>query len=352
MPIRELCLHLTRRCNQACLHCYYQSSPNSKGDMALQVAKRLIFESKQAGVKRVTLQGGEPFLYDGLKELCEISKAEGLIVAIVTNGQLVDQKKIDWLKELVDILFVSIHGDDAFHDEFVQCKGAFKAAINNARLFINSGIKTGILTSVSKQNQKYIPEFSKAIDLIGAKYHGILYHSEVGRGSQIKSMDIEEWEVFIDEMRLIQQSLSYTRLRFETLRQPVSLLHSKKICNCLGMEKHICFIDTEGWIYPCSLGMGNSKIRYGNIEEISLYDYFRGISWEWAFTKSPIAQSCKSCPLFDVCKGGCFIRRLMNYKNCCNNAKYIPTCILYPDIDVYEEILALKGVDNIACPSN
>lgn len=343
MAVRELCLHLTRRCNQACVHCYYNSSPGSAGDIDIQTAKDLIFQAKQAEVRRITLQGGEPMLYDGLKELCEFSKKHGLIVAVVSNGQLISSETINWMKDLVDIVFISIHGDEKYHDNFVCSRGAFDLAIKAVIECSKEGIKTGVLTSVTEDNKEYVSQLTKLLDKHGVDVHGIIYHSEVGRGQSLKSMNIEKWEHFVSKMRAVQHSLIHTRLRFEALRQPVKSENFRKTaCVCLSMEKNICFVDTDGGIYPCSLLINNQEACYGKISNVTLTDYFNNIGWGWAHTHSSPSQECVNCEIFDVCHGGCIARRILNKKNPCEGGKYLPTCVLYPDIDLYEEIISSR----------
>lgn len=333
LPLRELCIHLTRQCNQSCLHCYYNADPKNNAYMPLNMAKEALIQASKSNVRRVTIQGGEPFLYKDLEELCALSKSLGLMVAIPTNGLLLDKSNIKWIKKYVDIIFVSIHGNEAYHDAFVRHKGAYSTAMSNIKECCIEGIKLGVLSTVTNENKMYMPELSSTFDKMGVLFHGIIYHSEVGRGSNIKSMDFKSWDNFKLEMKNVQKNLSSLKIRFESQRK---VFDGASKCSCLGVEKYVCFLDTEGYIYPCSLGMNIDEFRYGHISENSIINYFKEISWDFAYSKSPLYDECSKCQKLNVCHGGCMVKRYLGDKIYCEDGKYMPICVLYPDIDVYE----------------
>ncbi|WP_178075817.1 radical SAM/SPASM domain-containing protein [Paenibacillus oralis] len=340
MALRELCIHLTRNCNQKCRHCYYHAAPGQNTHMTLPLAQQIIKEASESGVKRVTLQGGETFLYPYIREICEYSKSLGLIVAVPTNGQFISNKNIHWIQESVDIVFFSIHGLADYHDAFVELEGAFNRAVKSVEISVEHGIQTGILSSVSTENMHQIGGLATLFDQMGVDILGLLYHSEAGRGTEIKSVDPLEWERFMTRMKKVQPNLNHMRIRFETTRKLADdvLRPSSKFCGCLSLEKNICFVDTEGFIYPCSLAMDFPDFCYGHITDRRLSDYFSSMSWEWARQKVELPEACTACTHLSICNGGCMVKRYARQAVDCQQGKYIPVCVLYPDIDVYEEI--------------
>ena len=334
MALRELCIHLTRQCNLRCAHCYCNAGSEHKEYMNTDMIFMALEQAKNANVVRITIQGGEPFLYSGLKEVCKKACEMGFMVAIPTNGQFINDENAKWIKKYVDIIYISIHGLEGFHDKFVSKKGAYSRAIESIRVCINNNIRFGILTSVSRDNIKDIPVFLAELDKIGVPLVGILEHSEVGRGKNISSLGIKEWEEFYHNINKIQLNM---KVRFEST---VRNIDSKVTISCLGMEKKICFLDVNGDIYFCSLLMDNPQYKFGNIETLSIDKYFQLIGWEWVDKHVTKMKKCLNCNKKEQCQGGCVAMRIrLKECECGNSDPYVPKCVLYPDIDVYEKIL-------------
>ena len=393
MPIRELCLHLNRRCNWFCDHCYYGSSssdslvsdyqdpierPSVHGDMPMRIAQDIVYQCRPAGVQRVTLQGGEPFLYPHLRDVAETVKEQGMLAAIPTNGVLIDDRALEWIPELLDFIFISIHGPREFHDEFVHARGAFDRSMRAAIACHERGVRTAVISSVSERNIGSILELTKQLDDVGVPMHGVFYQTEAGRGAATQSLTAETWETFIDKARCVQSGLQI-RMRFERTRVPMDSVESfatslpgealpalmddqikhggcqssggesirhvdgGSCVTCLGVEKHICFCNTEGDFYNCSLLMDQEHYRFGSyLRGATLSDYFSRIDWGWAYSKSPLPQECIDCEFLNICHGGCMaargpFNRNLNGRLLCENKTRLPVCVLYPDIDVYEE---------------
>ncbi|MGQ9585479.1 MAG: radical SAM protein [Anaerolineae bacterium] len=104
-------IKLTHRCNLRCRACPFWRRPGDDMpfDQALQVMDRL----RQAGVRLVILEGGEPFLWqDGerrLEDLVAAAKARFFCVGVTTNGTFP-------LESQADLLWVSLDGLEANHD--------------------------------------------------------------------------------------------------------------------------------------------------------------------------------------------------------------------------------------------
>ena len=91
-------------CNFSCRMCYVRKTPEqirAEGKRLrswqewLQLGKRC----RDAGLLYLLLTGGEPFLYPGFRELyIELHKL-GLVISINTNGTLIDEETVAWLKE-------------------------------------------------------------------------------------------------------------------------------------------------------------------------------------------------------------------------------------------------------------
>ncbi|EKG15305.1 Elongator protein 3/MiaB/NifB [Macrophomina phaseolina MS6] len=123
----------SRKCNYACGFCFHTDT--SSYVLPLDEAKRGLRLLKEAGMRKLNIAGGEPFLYPQLlTELLRYCKQELGVesTSIVSNGSKISGK---WLREncqWLDILAVSC---DSFDPDTNRRIGRGRDGENAARLF-------------------------------------------------------------------------------------------------------------------------------------------------------------------------------------------------------------------------
>lgn len=90
-------------CNFACKMCYVRKTheqirAEGKRLRTWQEWLELGRECSREGMLYLLLTGGEPFLYPGFRQLYEQLHQMGIILAINSNGTLIDRETVDWLK--------------------------------------------------------------------------------------------------------------------------------------------------------------------------------------------------------------------------------------------------------------
>ena len=96
--------HFLEACNFKCQHCYQDNYSNEKPSIALldsvysQISTAVTTWKRSA---RVSLTGGEPFLYNRFFYLLEKLEADPCFywVGILTNGSLIDKETADRLRK-------------------------------------------------------------------------------------------------------------------------------------------------------------------------------------------------------------------------------------------------------------
>jgi MoaA/NifB/PqqE/SkfB family radical SAM enzyme/ubiquinone/menaquinone biosynthesis C-methylase UbiE len=87
--LRECWFHLTSRCNLACGHCLFASSPGNQESLAPALLRQGLQEARDLGSNLFYFTGGEPFIYPDFPEIIRKLLAEPEIhVVILTNGLL------------------------------------------------------------------------------------------------------------------------------------------------------------------------------------------------------------------------------------------------------------------------
>ena len=88
-------------CNLRCRHCrrLEEAAKPAPGELTTAEARELIEQLEDAGAKILILSGGEPLLRPDIFELGTFAHQKGLMVALATNGTLIDTAIARRIKE-------------------------------------------------------------------------------------------------------------------------------------------------------------------------------------------------------------------------------------------------------------
>ena len=148
----SLQIHVTRKCNLKCLHCYSSSGPDETEALDIEDLKVAINDAKSLGYTFVTLSGGEPFLYPHMTEVLAHAKTLGLRTATVTNGMFLDERRLEQLKGVLDLVVVSLDGAPERHNRMRANPAAFEVMSRKIPALNKSGIPFGFLFTLSRDN--------------------------------------------------------------------------------------------------------------------------------------------------------------------------------------------------------
>jgi len=164
-------LELTHRCNLRCNQCYNQSGcskPDISFDKWMDVTRQLVDMS----IFECVISGGEPLLLkDKLYKLMDILSNSGVRFIFVTNGLLLDERKVKRLSKY-DYYWIQVSIDGSrpeIHDKIRGVKGSWKKAVNAAKLVSQAGLPLVISHVIQKDNIEYLDEMIKTSYLLGAK---------------------------------------------------------------------------------------------------------------------------------------------------------------------------------------
>lgn len=131
---------LTPLCNLNCKMCYVHLTPDGMGGQKLLSTdqwKDLIKQAFSAGMMEAALTGGECLTYPGFDELYLFLQSLGCQVTVMTNGALLDEKRMDFFKAHPPALIqVTLYGnsDDAY--ERVTGKREFSKVLEHLKSVI------------------------------------------------------------------------------------------------------------------------------------------------------------------------------------------------------------------------
>lgn len=149
-------VHLNRRCNLACAHCYSASGPRETEQLAAGALIDFLGEAANEGYGVVAFSGGEPFLYDDFAAVLAAAKRLGLRRLAVTNGTVLTGRRAAALA-LLDLVAVSVDGREAVHNRIRRSPTAFARMLKGLAVVRGAGLPFGIAHTVTRDSLPDLP---------------------------------------------------------------------------------------------------------------------------------------------------------------------------------------------------
>ena len=171
----SVAFELTPVCNMTCRMCYVRMDKKTQESIApLHTSGEWISiaeEARDHGLLYILLTGGEPFTHPQFREILSGLHNRGFIVSINTNGTLINEKTVEWLKETPPSrINITLYGSsDATYERLCGKADGFTLVSKAIRLLKGAAIPVRINVSLTPYN---------ACDLEGifafCKDHGLL----------------------------------------------------------------------------------------------------------------------------------------------------------------------------------
>ncbi|MBR6825884.1 MAG: radical SAM protein [Oscillospiraceae bacterium] len=165
----NVAMELSPVCNFQCKMCYVRKTEaqirkEGKTLAPWQKWLELAKELRQAGTLYLLLTGGEPFLYPGFRELYTELHKMGFLIMINTNGTMIDEDTVAWLKDMAPCrINLTLYGGS--RETYGRICGN-PAGYDRAMFALRSLKEAGIATVV---NASMIPENSADLEAIMAE---------------------------------------------------------------------------------------------------------------------------------------------------------------------------------------
>lgn len=150
--LRVLQLHVSRRCNLACSHCYSNSGPTHTDQVPEARWHEVIADAAAAGYNVVGFSGGEPLMFRPLRALLLQARSLGLLTTVTTNGMLLDARRIGWLQGAAGLVAISLDGTPAAHDRMRGHPRAFATMARRLPALRDAGIQFGFIFTLTQHN--------------------------------------------------------------------------------------------------------------------------------------------------------------------------------------------------------
>lgn len=152
---RSVDVELTARCNLRCSYCYFFNNPEVEyRDLPTQEWLTFFDELGRAGVMRVCLAGGEPFIREDLPELLEGVVRNRMRFSLLSNGGLIDDEIAAFIAGTgrCDYVQVSVDGSCPETHDAGRGMGSFEGAIRGIRTLQRNAVPVAVRVTIHRHN--------------------------------------------------------------------------------------------------------------------------------------------------------------------------------------------------------
>jgi radical SAM protein with 4Fe4S-binding SPASM domain len=310
---------ITRRCNLRCRHCGNDSGEASPRELSRAQIRTVAHELAQLGCHHVEVTGGEPLLHPEWDGLCADFAAAGLRTAVITNGILLDQERLERaIGAGVAALGISLDGLQATHDEIRPRPGQGPSPFRETVAAIErslSRLETIVITAVCRQNLAELPSLRELLAGLGVKRWQIQLVVPMGRALEgarvIAPNDLEALTAFLVAAREdgrppridASDTIGYFTERELGFRGPPEAPSVWTGCQA-GIRA--VAITYDGRVRGCSLLP--PEFDAGDLHDESLTTIWRDrqrFAYSTEFDARKLAGPCGRCRVGPLCRAGC-----------------------------------------------
>lgn len=343
----------TAGCNLRCIHCRRITVADQllPQDLTTQEALAMIDNIAAFARPIFILSGGEPLFRPDIFTIARYATDAGLIVALATNGTLIDAAVAQKIKDAgIRRVSISFDGADAAtHDKF-RGAGAFERALAGIRYLRAIDLPCQINTTVARHNVHQMPETLALAKELGAvalhlfllvpvgcgveiaadqqiqpdEYEAVLnwlYDAELAGGIELKATCAPHYFRIVRQRQAAERRQGIVRERPQSMHRqqqagghphgqpgghPGGQPHGQERSAMNAMTKGclagsgVAFISHRGEVFPC----GYLPVEAGQIRRQS----FQSV-WEasplFAELRAPslLGGKCGACEFAQICSG-------------------------------------------------
>lgn len=311
--LKTISLNIIQSCNLACSYCFAK-----KGDygnpsiMTREVAMKSIdYFIKGTQKLHVNFFGGEPFLnFNLLKDVISWANIyQGRIsFSVTTNGTLLDQTKILYLRENKVAIKISYDGkkEQLKNRPMLSSQpkvhlvtkkiNLYQKLINN---YCSSYIRSTVLIDQSEKIKDLLIELSGKFQLALSFVENIKQISKQEIRDQVRAIKSTFLSYMISCYRANQLKEVLKILNISTLARRIK--NHDRSQNFCGAGYDYFTVSSEGKIYLCHRFNEDKRMCIGDVYEGVNPSYMKQIKKY----RSNDYEPCKSCWVRNLCQGGC-----------------------------------------------
>ena len=316
VPIENIALNLTKKCNLRCQYCYNLDRLTSQESDELSSTEIIQFLKtiKPLLSKQVSLAilGGEPLLFPKkLLEIADFAVKNNIVPMVSTNGTMIDRCFAREAKRLGLEIQISLDSHSSTLCNALRGSGVFEKIRENMKILTEEGVYTILSMVCYEQNLPYIEDYFQLAASWKADEARFIPLKKLGGAQSTNLRPAAHFDIIQTVVALLEKHPEYRRLLG---RDCLSILantcrFSNKRNSC-GTGLQTFLLDSDGCLYPC-LNTNRPDFSFGCIRDSS-FDFNK--IWHDSMILVQIRQAasienhsrvCHSCIVKYWCLGGC-----------------------------------------------
>ena len=332
MPAASILIKPTSaNCNMNCSYCFYKClSSNreqySKGFMSEETLEELVRQAiaYADGSLTFAFQGGEPTLaginfYKKALELQKKYNTKHLYIenTIQTNGLLIDDAWAKFLAENHFLVGLSLDGPRKLHDCYrkdTEGNGTFERLMETVNLFVRYRVDYNVVSVITNETAKkasFLYKFWKRNGFPFIQFIPCMDEEHRRIPDAEKSCFAVEpvqygrflCEIFDFWYADFKQGTAMDIRMFSNLAQIAAGFQAEE-CGMNGCCNCYFAVEGDGSVYPCDFYCMD-EWKLGTVADGFAFLFASDKSKEFMLTSHHVAEKCKICPYFTLCRGGC-----------------------------------------------
>lgn len=300
-------IELTPYCNMKCIHCYGQNMRSSKL-MSTEELKYILDILCANGLICVAFTGGEIFTRDDFEEIYIYAKKKGLIVSLLTNLTLLNERHVQLFKEYpVSIISTTMYGyHQDIYERVTGVRGSYTRFIKSIELLKNNDILFELKYIAMKQNLQDLYDFRRYCKKLGVNsLVSFAIFPTTDNDSKPLEYRLTPEEVFDFDMNDEERRKFFDQMAYEYYERSIGKRNRKVIdrqeanflynCNISFRET---FINSSGMMQGCvRTSYDTYDLLHGNFAEGWEY-----LNRQFRQKKSSTTFKCNRCENLAFCE--------------------------------------------------
>lgn len=302
-------------CNMDCKMCYVKLDKKQMDSIGKQVTvDQWIDIAKQArdmGVLYILITGGEPFLHKDFKKLyTELSKM-GFILAINSNGTLIDEEVVSWLAENPPTrINITLYGaSNETYKRLCNNPKGFTQVTNAVKLLREHNIPVKLNASMTPYNISDLDQMYKVADDLGVQINVATYmfppirrdKDSVGKNDRFDEKSSGKYMAYTDLKKFSDDVYKYRAEQILKMKDNVQIdIESNDECEKNGLRcragKSTFWMTWDGKMMTC--GIMDKPVAYPL--QVGLKAAWESIVEQTSKLRLP--SECNTCNKKDICQ--------------------------------------------------
>lgn len=261
-----LFVELTAKCNERCIHCYANSSPERNESLSFDEIRSTLDQARALGRAFVQFTGGDPLIHPNLVEAVAHAHALNFAgIEIYTNGLLLSDALLNKLKPFTPNIAFSIYSHTAStHDRISGTAHSFQRTTEALRRAQNAGFEVRVGVALMEENARQLGQIRDyLVHTFNLNDSHIRFDpvKSIGRGINIENAE----------------GIAYSVAHLPDRQRPSE--RTGKLC-----------VGYDGIIYPCIF---SRQSPLGSIRQNSLSEIIKSVNQKTL--PAPSASRWQSC---------------------------------------------------------